>query len=391
MPGRPMATDSSQFRNVRRILVIKLRHIGDVLLTAPVFRALKETFPGALVTALVNRGTEEMLTGNPFVDEVIPFDRGVKKLSLPAKLGREARFLREIRSRGFDMTVDLTSGDRPALISLASGARYRLAADPGRKGFAGKRHCYTHLAERRVHLHTVLQNLSVVEQFGITTTKPAVDFFIPEEARIRVRGMLREAGIGEGEAVVHIHPTSRWLFKCWNDAAMAAVIRWLLERGVKVVVTSSPERKELDKAAAIFAHLPPHPGLLALLGKTSLKELGAVAERADLFFGVDSAPMHIAAAVGTPVVALFGPSGVFHWGPWDNDAAAGLGVAVPYPLRNGVQIYGRHTAIQRDWECVPCGKDGCEERKVSRCLKDIRPEEVMAVLENKLWCRAAAC
>ncbi|RNC68899.1 MAG: putative lipopolysaccharide heptosyltransferase III [Desulfuromonadales bacterium] len=379
-----MAADATQFTDVRRILVMKLRHIGDVLLTAPVFRALKETFPGATVTALVNRGTEEMLTGNPMVDEIIPYDRGIKKLPLLAKLGREAGFLREMRSRGFDMTVDLTSGDRPALISLASGARYRLATDPGRKGFAGKRRCYTHLAERRGHLHTVLQNLSVVEQFGITTATPSVDFSIPEEARRRVCEMLDKAGIREGETVVHIHPTSRWLFKCWDDAAMAAVIQWLLEAGTMVVVTSSPERKELDKAEAILAHLSPHPGLLTLLGKTSLKELGAVAERADLFFGVDSAPMHIAAAVGTPVVALFGPSGVFHWGPWDNEAAARLGGDIPYPRRNGVQSFGRNTAIQRGWECAPCGKDGCEGSKVSRCLVEIDPDEVIAVLREKL-------
>ena len=379
-----MAADPSQFRDVRRILVIKLRHIGDVLLTVPVFRALKETFSDATVSALVNRGTEEMLAGNPVVDEVIPYDRGIKKLPFLAKLGREAGFLRDIRSRGFDMTVDLTSGDRPALISLVSGARYRLATDPGRKGFAGKRRCYTHLAERRGHFHTVLQNLSVVEQFGITTTNPAVDFSIPDVARRRVRELLGEAGIGEGETVVHIHPTSRWLFKCWDDAAMAAVIRWLLGAGVKVVVTSSPEQKELEKARSILGHLSPQTGLLALLGKTTLKELGAVAERADLFFGVDSAPMHIAAAVGTPVVALFGPSGVFHWGPWDNGAAVHLGSDIPYPRRNGVQSFGRNTAIQRGWECAPCGKDGCEGSKVSRCLMEIAPEEVMAVLKEKL-------
>jgi len=129
--------------------------------------------------------------------------------------------------------------------------------------------------------------------------------------------------------------------------------------------------------------LPPHPARLPLLGKTTIKELAAVSERASLFFGVDSAPMHVVAAIGTPVVALFGLSGVFHWRPWDNDAAE-LGGANPYSRRNGIQSLGRHTAVQRDWECAPCGKDGCAGSKVSRCLEEIAPGEVQAVLLEKL-------
>lgn len=108
-----------------------------------------------------------------------------------------------------------------------------------------------------------------------------------------------------------------------------------------------------------------------------------MSERASLFFGVDSAPMHVAAAIGTPVGALFGPSGVFHWRPWDNDAAE-LGGATPYSRRNGIQSFGRHTAVQRDWECAPCGKDGCAGSKVSRCLEEIAPGEVQAVRLEKL-------
>jgi heptosyltransferase-3 len=165
---------------------------------------------------------------------------------------------------------------------------------------------------------------------------------------------------------------------------MAKTINWLLAEGYKVVMTSSPEQKELDRAGAILASVPEHPSLIKLLGKTTLKELAAVAQRAELFFGVDSAPMHIAAAVGTPVVALFGPSGAFHWGPWDNSAANGQGDATPYPCRNGVQVFGRNTVIQRAWDCAPCGKDGCQGSKVSRCLVEILPAEVIAVLQDRL-------
>lgn len=366
---------------VKRILVIKLRHIGDVLLTVPVFRALKETFPAAHCTALVNAGTEEVLRGNPLVDDILVFDRSIKGASLLRRYLGEASFYRSVRDRGFDMTVDLTSGDRPALLSFLSGARYRLAADPRGAGFIGKKHLYTHLAPVDGRRHMVLQNLDVVRHCGITTEDLSVDFFIPEEAKRFVRGIFEEHGIRDSDTVVHIHPTSRWFFKCWKDESMAEVIGWLVNQGIKTVVTSSPAQKEIEKTERILSLVPLHalPGalshLVVLCGRTTLKQLGALSAAADLFFGVDSAPMHMAAAVGTPVLALFGPSGVPNWGPWDEQAPHAYG------RKSGVQKTERHTTLQSDRECVPCGRDGCNGSKKSDCLESITVSEV----EEALW------
>jgi heptosyltransferase-3 len=101
--------------------------------------------------------------------------------------------------------------------------------------------------------------------------------------------------------------------------------------------------------------------------------------------------MHIAAAIGTPVVALFGPSGTFNWGPWDNSQKTGdksqkseINRLFPYPEQNGVQTFGIHTVIQRNWDCIPCFKDGCEGSKMSKCLEDIKPDEVKEVIVEKL-------
>jgi heptosyltransferase-3 len=375
------------FKGVRKILVIKLRHIGDVLLTVPVFRALREHFGDARISALVNSGTQDVLEGNPLIDEILLFERAIKGLS-PAKRSQlEIAFLKGLREKRFDMTVDLTGGDRPAILSFASGARYRLGWRP-KKGFFGKRLLYTHLSDPEGKAHMVLQNLHVVSRFGICTNDLSVDFHIPDTDRDQVKRILTENKVTNHTTVAHIHPTSRWLFKCWNDEFMAGIITWLLDRNITVVVTSSTETREMKKAKKILSLAGESPGLIDLCGKTTIKQLGAVSEAADLFFGVDSAPMHIAAAVGTPVVALFGPSGAFNWGPWDNKSSGsdiqGSACKSPYAKRNGIQTFGIHTVIQRDWDCVPCGSDGCGGSKISRCLEEISAEEVRSVIAERL-------
>lgn len=352
------------FDRVTRILVIKLRHIGDVLLAVPVFRALRQRFPDAHLTALVNSGTEEALSGNPLIDDIIVFDRAVTRHRPGRRVLAEYAFLKALRRRRFDMTVSLTGGDRAAVLALFSGARHRLAYDPGRRGLAGKRYLYTHLAtlRKRGH-HTVEKDLDLLAQFGITTDDHSVQFHIPEEAHASVRDLLDKAGVGEEDIVVHVHPTSRWLFKCWKDAFMAEVLQWLTDGRAKVIVTAAPEREELKRVKSIISH-PPLPervatgSLIDLSGRLTLKQLAAVAARADLFFGVDTAPMHIAAAVGTPVVALFG-AGEQNWRPWGGD----------------------HSVIRRE---SASAEGTTREERVRRNLERITPEEVIVELDRRL-------
>lgn len=373
------------FTDIRKILVIKLRHIGDVLLTSPVFRALKETFPEAEVSALVNCGTEGVLTGNPFIKEIITFDREIKKAPLIKRYTEEIRFLREIRKRRFDMTIDLTGGDRAAILSFISGARYRIGWESS-KGLIGKRRLYTHFFRPDGSKHMVLQNLDVLRKFGITTENLTVDFFIPDGAKAFVKEIFKKNNIQPSafshQPVVHIHPTSRWLFKCWRDEYMAEIIRWLLDNNAIIIVTSSPDRREMEKTKKILSllrspsRITHHVSrIIDLCGKITIKQLAAISEASDLFIGVDSAPMHIAAAVGTPVIALFGPTGAYSWGPWDDSEGGRSNVKGPR---------SKHTVIQRDWDCVPCGKDGCNGTKISKCLEDIVPEEVKDVIKGYL-------
>ncbi len=379
------------FKDVKKILVIKLRHIGDVLLTVPTLRALKRG--GALdggaspsVSVLVNSGTEEMLTGNPLVDEVIPLKRGV---GFSGRISGELGFVREIRKRSFDMTVDLTGGDRAAIVGFLSGARYRLGCVPGRKGFAGKRLLYTHLAKRPEKMtHTVLRDLAVVREFGFDTPDLSIGIYTSPEDDAYVDKVLKDAGIESGQGFVHVHPTSRWLFKCWTDEGMAYVMDGIQKAGLRAVITTGPAEPEVKRARAIILRMKTAPvDLTGGGGKTpafKLKHLACLSARAAFFFGVDSAPMHIAAAAGARVVSIFGPSGAFDWGPWDNDAGRSWKAAgdadSPYPARCGVQRFGRNVVIQKDWDCIPCGHDGCDKSKKSRCLDELGHDEVLKIV-----------
>lgn len=131
------------FHRINKILAIKLRHIGDVLLIVPTLRALRENFPYAHLSVLVNSGTEQVLADNPLINEIIVFDRSIKSMSQLRKYKSEICFLRSVRKKSFDMTIDLTGGDRAAILSLISGAKYRLGWE-SKKGFIGKG-IFTHI------------------------------------------------------------------------------------------------------------------------------------------------------------------------------------------------------------------------------------------------------
>lgn len=356
----------------KKILVIKLRHIGDVLLTTPIFTALKENFKESFVAILVNKGTEAVVEKNPFIDEIITFDRSMKSYGALKRFSQELSFLRKIKKKGFDTTIDLTGGDRAAVISLISGAKLRIGIKS--KGFAGKKYFYTHLFEIDGRKHTVLQNLEVLQKSGIKVKSRKVLLNVSEEEKEWAKKLIPH------RQIVHIHPTSRWLFKCWKDEYMAEVIKWFIEKGFVVVLTSAPTKKEMKKIDSIMSFLKPSEQLINLAGKLTLRQLIAVSSISDLFFGIDTAPMHIAGALGIPVFALFGPSGTFHWGPWDNESSK-----IPYPERNGIQRFGKNVVIQRNWNCIPCGQDGCEGSKISKCLFDIKPEEVIEIISSALY------
>jgi len=338
-----------------RILVIKLKQPGDVLVSTPVLAALKEAWPEARVTYLVSRGAEEMLSGHPLLDDLLVVDRRQENWS------RSWRLLQNLWQAKFDLVLELSGGDRGAFYTLATRARERLGFErPGQPLWQTKG-VFTRLLPRPpVHMHMVDQNLEAVRALGVAPCHPRLQFFWDEAVEERVTRRLKELGLKPREFVV-LHPGAGWRFKCWTSEGYARVIEHLKEDwGLPVVLTASRAPHEQELIQEILSACRQTP--INLAGQLTLKELGALIAKARVFFGADSAPMHLAAAVGTPAVALFGPSGAYNWGPWGEG----------------------HLIIQKDWDCVPCGRDGCEGSKVSRCLTELSPEEVVDLLEKFL-------
>lgn len=372
---------------IENILLIKLRHLGDVLLISPAISALKNSFPSAKITALVNSGTEAVLSGHPHLDDIITFDRKIKSLPGLKKYFKELQLLKTLRNRRFDLAIDFTGGDRAAIASYFSGAKVRVGKYNKKKGLWNKHKLYTNCIALN-NDHVVYQNMTLIRHL----VKGGDNFPVIIGGPVRIYGLddankvTASFGIKKEDKLIHIHPTSRWFFKCWPDEHMAFCMNVLIQKGYKLIVTSAPDKKETDRVDNILSILKTMAGfkndmVAPLHGSTGVKELAVISQKSELFFGVDSAPMHIAASVNTPVVALFGPSGAFNWGPWDNNKTP---CKTQYPLRNGMQKSGVHTVIQRNWDCVPCGQDGCNGSKKSKCLDDISPDEVINVILEKL-------
>ncbi len=343
--------DSLLGRDFRSIVVFKQRHIGDVLLSTPVFRALRTCFPLAMITAVVNDGTEMMLSGNPDIDRIVVLQRSRRDAGGVVRCKEEWAFLREIRSCRPDLAVQLTEGDRGAILSVLSGARYRVGVASTRRGLFGKERLFTHLCPPPGrYRHAVMRDLDILSTAGIPPADLSLRLFFSPGDRENVERKMTGAGVPGDAPYAVVHPTSRWKFKCWTDEGMAGIIAHLSRKGICPVVTSGPDPVEIAQADRIAALSEARCASLA--GSLSLKELGAALASARLFVGVDSAPMHIAAAVGTPTVALFGPTGAYNWAPWEG---IDWGYSADRPA--GTRYVGRHVVVQKEWDLLIGEKD----------------------------------
>ncbi len=356
-----------------KILIMKFRNIGDVLLITPLLSNLKLAYPDAQIDVALNKGCEEMITYNPNINEIIIYDRAyIKSKKGLFRIFAEISFAKKIRNKKYDMIINLTSGDRGAQLALASGAKIKIGYKNEKSKFLSSVFDYN-LPPQELR-HTIEMNLDVLRVLDKQIKHKKVEIFWKEEDEKKVENLL------VCNDFIHIHPVSRWLFKCLDDKIVAKIIDFCKnELHKEVVLTSAPIKQELDKISSILNYCETTP--INLAGKLSLKQTAVLNKKAGFFIGVDTAIMHISAANDIPVLAFFGPSGADHWGPWDNDLNEST-----YITRRGLRSMGKHRVIQKDLDCVPCGKDGCNGTKISDCLMDmdmqIIKQEINKIMEK---------
>lgn len=366
-----MPVEAFSSASLSRVLVIKLRHHGDVLLASPVISMLGRIAPQCEVDGLVYADTAPMLEGHPALARLHLIDRNWKRQGLRHQAAAEWKLISDLRARHYDLVVHLSVHWRGAWLVRLLRPRWSVAPK-FRPGFWANSFTHLYPAQSDPQRHTVESNLDSLRALGVEPTlgDKRVTMVAGAKAEARVGELLMQHDLEAG-GFVHVHPASRWAFKCWPAERVAALCDALAAKGWPIVLTSSADANERALIAAVGAARDKGALLrtttLDLSGQLSLKELAALTARAKLFVGVDSAPMHIAAAMGTPVVAIFGPSGDREWGPWGE-------------LGNN-----RHRVVASTTHpCRPCGLAGCNDSKVSDCLTTLPVAQVLAACEELL-------
>jgi heptosyltransferase-3 len=245
-------------------------------------------------------------------------------------------------------------------MAFLSGAPQRIGfyAEDGR---LWRNRLFTSLLEREYtpDLHVVDYLLGLLAAFGITTEQRIPELAVAGGKQEEIRFLFEREGICRDKKLVAVQPFSLWQYKEWGKEKYIALIRWLVtEHGAAVLVTGSVAEK--DRAEGIVRGCG--AGCYNFAGKTSIAMYAALLQQCRLFIGVDSAGLHIAAAVGTPTVGIFGPSSPVSWAP------------------RGKQ----HLTVQKNLPCVPCRHKGCHDSEKSACLEELTLEEVRAGVESHL-------
>jgi lipopolysaccharide heptosyltransferase I len=347
-----------------KILIVKLSAIGDVIQTLPLLAALRREFPGARIDWLVEEEAAGLLEGHPQIDRLLVSRRKswLRNIRKPGKFSATAGqifgFLRELRQTEYDWVLDnhgvLKSG---ILVGLCRGRRkigFRAAAGIADEGsYLFTRERYRSLPIER---HALERYLDLAAQLGVPTAGVPFEYPVSPESLEAARGLLGGEGAGSRFLAV-IHPLAKWDTKQWAPEKFARLADGLAERGGRVVISGSPG--DAAGVRRILERSRNPARVLNLTGRTDLKTLAALFSLADVVITPDTGPMHLAAAVKAPLVALFGPTAPWRTGPYGEGAAV----------------------LRRALPCSPCFRKKCP---TGECLERIGVEEVLSAAEKKM-------
>ncbi len=324
--------------------------IGDMVLLTPALRTLKQTFRESRLALLLRPRVADLMESHPYVDACIVDEKtGGRVRSL-------TRFVRQVRNTSFDLAVVLhPTSFRNALLPFLARIPIRVGTDVSGRGMLLTKSCRDDTSIHEVHRY-----LRVLQLLDIDTPSDALEFWHTDADRHFIENLLRAEGVSRDDRIIAVNLGTTWTTKRWEVVNFTEVIQQItrLVPEAKVVLTGSHAEQTLTEV------LPDAFPIINLVGRTSVLQLGALLERCDVCLTCDSGPMHIAAAVGTPTVALFGPTDPVRHRPY------GVG----------------HTVIEKPVSCRPCYKRTCHRQDTPHlCMQKIGTDEVVKAVESRLY------
>ncbi|MBU2497352.1 MAG: glycosyltransferase family 9 protein [Proteobacteria bacterium] len=340
----------------KKVLIIKLRYIGDTLSLLPVIENLRKKARNTTVDIMVNKGTEEVMAPHPGIRRLWVYDRRRAKRNAVSSLRYHGTLIRQLRSEKYDAVIDFTHGDRAAFIAFMTGAPHRITY----QNASTLSHLLMNHIIRSDPLkhHIVDQQLLSLRLFGLDDLDRTLRLHIPQSFLGRAAELIAGAGIPEETLKVVVHPGSRGRLRQWRPERFAEVARRLVQSTpATIMLIGGPEE------GALVEEVERNMGFPASLKSCglSLLEMAALLSRCQLFLGNDSAPGHIAAAVGCPSVTLFGPTFPHLWRPL---SAVG-------------------EVLFKNVPCCGCRQEACI-RPDSHCMDLIEVDEVWGVIRKLL-------
>jgi lipopolysaccharide heptosyltransferase II len=350
--AQALAPAQWDWASVRKILVVRIRSIGDTVLATPSLFALRRFVPQAKIDILLEDWVAPVLDGSDLVDRVITIPRHSNTA--------RARVARELHRANYDVAYNLHGGTTATFLTRTTGAKHRV-------GFANYQYARLHnnVAPRpqeiwqRPNLHSVEQQLALVGWTGVPVTdRPATQIPVTARAVESVSARLQTKNLDEAQPFALIHPAAAFETKRWATENFARLAEDVAARGLTPVVIVSPRERQVLNSLAKDSSAP-----IVGFDDLSLPEVTALAARARLFVGNDSGIAHIAAAAGAPSVVIFGSSNIVHWRPWTTRP---------------------NEIIYEEMPCQPCHGYFCAEFETPQCILRVPLERVVGAVDRIL-------
>jgi len=335
-----------------KILIIRLRSLGDIVLNTACYKIVKENLPSCELSVLVESPLQDVISGNPYVDNIIVLDRD----KIRSGITNQIRFINYIRKQGYDIVIDMHGGPRSAIFTLCSKARYRVGLEDNRRHFA---YNIKVKSPSSTTIHAIEFQIGILRALGCSVNHARPYIHISEEDRLQTNGLLEEVGISEDDKIAIIHPAVVSKHDEWQPDKFALIADYYQQkRCLKILFTcGSNQVSQIERIRKFM-----NTNLISLAERTTIKDLAAIFKRSEFLLCHNSGPMHLGAAIGIPVFALFGASNPIAWRP----------------------LGDRHHVFYKSLPCSPCTPHPLKECREGdpECKKMISAGEVIKVIDD---------